>query len=308
MRSGKSPGAPARLPFAEFNSDSAEPVDNLFENWDPFDQSSDSHASDGAQFSNFFAQPPYEIPVQHRQVVSRLRSNSTVQLPTIQPPYPPAPPAAQSAWDFTEPRTPFAPSVRLVRSRPFLSPRPDAAASDDAALLAACRDPHFALNPALLGFIPATSWTDRHVRFGELVREFFQRKNNANCRFSHKLFNALQLSQAGPEWAKLVGVSWLNDTILRVDKRAFARLLGIRSIDGSLFHQQGNFPSHGFIEIGAGDVRDMCPADLDMSGVDFENVRLLFHPEQAFRRGCTEADIDICRWMGSKGGRSKDSE
>jgi hypothetical protein len=174
--------------------------------------------------------------------------------------------------------------------------------------MAACRDPHFALNPVLVGFIPTTSWADKHFRFGELVREFFQRKNNANCRFSHKLFNALQLSQTGAEWAKLVGVSWLNDTILRVDKRAFARLLGIRSIDGSLFHQQGNFPSHGFIEIGAGDVRDMCPADLDLSGVDFENVRLLFHAEKAFRRGCTEGDIDMCRWAGTKGGRSKDSE
>jgi hypothetical protein len=307
MRSGATPEAPAPLPFADFISDGAEPVDNLFDNWDPFEQSSDSHASDGSQFSNFFAQPAYEIPVQHRQV-SRLRSHSTVQLPLFQPPYPPAPPAAQSAWDFAEAPTPFAPTVRLMRNRPFLSPRPETGGGDEASFLAACRDPHLALNPVLLGFIPLTSWADRHVRFGELVSEFFQRKNNANCRFSHKLFNALQLSQARTEWAKLVGVSWLSETILKVDKRAFARLLRIRSIDGSLFHQQGNFPSHGFIEIGAGDVRDMCPADLDLSGVDFENVRLLFHAEQAFRRGCTEGDIDICRWAGTKGVRSKNSE
>jgi hypothetical protein len=104
------------------------------------------------------------------------------------------------------------------------------------------------------------------------------------------------MAEADPCFAKLVGVSWLTDTILRVDKRAFARLLGVRSIEGSLFHQQGNFPSHGFVEIGAGDVREMCPPGLDLSSVDFEDTRLMFHQDGVFRRGCTERDIEGCRW------------
>jgi hypothetical protein len=151
-----------------------------------------------------------------------------------------------------------------------------------------------------LGFIPATVWTDQQIRFSDLVREFFQRKNNVNSRFSHKLFNALKLSEANPAYAQLVGVSWLTDTILRVDKIAFARLIGVRSIEGSLFHQQGNFPSHGFLEIGAGDVRELCPPGVDLSSVDFENVRLIYHAEGIFRRGCTERDIEACRWAGGR--------
>jgi hypothetical protein len=154
----------------------------------------------------------------------------------------------------------------------------------------------FWVSPSHLGFIPGSVWTDQQIRFSDLVREFFQRKNNVNSRFSHKLFNALRLSEANPVYAKLVGVSWLTDTILKVDKRAFARLLGVRSIDGSLFHQQGNFPSHGFVEIGAGDVKDMCPSGIDLSSIDFENVRLLYHADGIFHRGCTERDIERCRW------------
>ena len=134
------------------------------------------------------------------------------------------------------------------------------------------------------------------MTFGEIVSTFFQKKNNANSRFSHKLFNALKLSECSPEFPQLVGVSWLTQFILRVDKRAFARLLGIKSIDGSLFHQQGNFPSHGFFEIGAGDAAKFCPPGINLTGVDFENVRLLVHNEQKFRKGCTEFDIINCRW------------
>jgi hypothetical protein len=161
-------------------------------------------------------------------------------------------------------------------------------------------DPSLRIDPKELGLVPATLWGSSEVTFGQLVSDFFQRKNNANTRFSHKLFNALVLGEWQPRFKELTGVSWLTDSILRVDKRTFARLLGIRSIEGSLFHQQGNFPSHGFIEIGAGDRHRYCDPDLDLSGVDFENVRLLIHPANAFHRGCTAQEIEGCRWNGAK--------
>ena len=172
--------------------------------------------------------------------------------------------------------------------------------TDEARFYAVCADPSLIFNPARLGFIPPNLWEDRNMTFGECVSEFFQRKNNANSRFSHKLFNALRLSEFNPIFTPFVGVKWINENILRVDKRAFARLLGIKSIDGSLFHQQGNFPSHGFFEIGAGDVSRYCPPGLDLTGVDFENVRLLIHTANLFKRGCTEADIEHCRWASTR--------
>lgn len=42
---------------------------------------------------------------------------------------------------------------------------------------------------------------------------------------------------------------WVKDTVFKVDKCVFGRLLGIKSYDGGLFHSQGNFPSHGFREL-----------------------------------------------------------
>jgi hypothetical protein len=161
------------------------------------------------------------------------------------------------------------------------------------------------INPKEIGFIPSRIWTDRSVPFGMVVTNFFRRKNHLNCRFSHKLFNALRLVEWSPAHESLVGVSWLTTSVIRVNKMVFARLLGIRSIDGSLFHRQGNFPSHGFVEIGPRDARNMCPAGINLAGVDFENTRILFHQEGLFRQGCTEAEIESCKWTSAKppGGR-----
>ena len=170
---------------------------------------------------------------------------------------------------------------------------------EDVVFLASLHDVSLSVSPHALGFIPFTLWQERYYTFGELVTDFFQRKNHASCRFSYKLYNALRLSFISPQFAFLVGVSWLNDQIIRVDKRAFARLLGIKSIDGSLFHQQGNFPSHGFVEVPAEDVPKVCP-NVDLTGVDFDNVRLLIHTGGVFVRTAVESDIVNCRWANAK--------
>ena len=63
------------------------------------------------------------------------------------------------------------------------------------------------------------------------------------------LFNALKISEAFPEYQNYVGVEWLTAKIFKVNKFQFARLLAIGTIDGSLFHKQGNFTTHGFIQV-----------------------------------------------------------
>jgi hypothetical protein len=83
---------------------------------------------------------------------------------------------------------------------------------------------------------------------------------------------------------------------LKVDKCIFAQLLGIKNVDGSLFYQQGNFPSHGFIEIGYSEaLRTVAEADLE--GVDYERVRLLVHHSRIFVRDATEEDLTRCNWV-----------
>ena len=162
-----------------------------------------------------------------------------------------------------------------------------------------CNDPKIVFNPHKLGFIPSGFWPDQEFTFGQLVRDFFQRKNNANSRFFHKLFNALKISESDPFYAVYLGVEWVNETVLKVDKKVFARLLSIKTIDGSLFHQQGNFPSHGFVEIKS-EIDKALVSPQDLEGVDYDNVRLLYHQPGIFKKGCGEEVVDRCKWTSAR--------
>jgi hypothetical protein len=91
---------------------------------------------------------------------------------------------------------------------------------------------------------------------------------------------------------------------MKVDKVRFARLLGIKTIDGSLFHKQGNFPSHGFLEMAPDEARCLLPSAL-LEGVDFDRVRLMTHEPGDFFKGCGLEILRKCRWFN---GRRKERE
>jgi hypothetical protein len=169
---------------------------------------------------------------------------------------------------------------------------------NDADFYALCNSASVTFNPKELGLIPSDYWRDRNVTFGELVRDFFQKKNNTNTRFSHKLFNVLRLVEHQPNLAEFLGIEWVTDEVMKVNKLVFARLLGIRIIDGSLFHQQGNFPSHGFVELGVHNAKEVVGQE-KMNDVDFESVRLLMHKEGTFVRGASGNVIESCKWIKS---------
>lgn len=187
---------------------------------------------------------------------------------------------------------------RKMSSQP-LPVVPNITTSADEEFNTICQDHDIKFNPHKLGFIPTKFWPDKDYTFGELVSDFFQRKNNANSRFYHKLYNALKISEDDPFYSEYLGIEWIGNNVLKVDKKKFARLLNIKTIDGSLFHQQGNFPSHGFIEIGSNDARNYVSED-DLNNVDYENVRLLIHQNGVFIRGCTEESIEKCKWVSSR--------
>lgn len=156
-----------------------------------------------------------------------------------------------------------------------------------------CLNSAATLNPVTLGFIPSHFWPNKDYSFADIVFDFFQRKNNTNCRFLHKLYNALKISQISPTYSELTGVQWITPNVIKVSKGQFARLLGIKSIDGSLFHQQGNFPAHQFIELNRDQAKNFCPM-ADLSTVDFDEVRLLIHQPGLFVSNCSEAQVRAC--------------
>jgi hypothetical protein len=102
----------------------------------------------------------------------------------------------------------------------------------NAAYDAAVKNPSLIVSPQALGFLPSNYWLNQESTFGDLVTKFFQRKNNANCRFPHKLFNALSVVEKDKSMWNLMGVKWITDAVFKVDKLIFGRLLGITSIDG----------------------------------------------------------------------------
>ena len=201
----------------------------------------------------------------------------------------------------------FAP--RSYRKTPKNQPKggPPESCSEDERFLNVINDPTFTINPTEFGFIPQKFWPNQNFCFGDIVSDFFRRKNNQNCRFIHKLYNALQLTKHLPYLNFFFGVEWVSPKIIKVNKYQFAQLLGIYSIDGSLFHRQGNFVTHGFVELSIEEALEI-DKNTDVSGVDLINVKLLTHKPEIFVKGVKEEDINECKWVNSRKQSAVDDE
>ena len=158
-----------------------------------------------------------------------------------------------------------------------------------------CLDASITVNPRRLQFVPARAWPNEAVPFGILVATFFRKRNSMHCKVPFKLFNALKLTQQCPEFLPHVGVEWTTDTVFRVHRAAFARLLGVKTVEGGLFHQQGNFPSHGFLELPF-DESDRISRAAGLGPADLSQVRFMTHATGRFHRQSTEEDLEMCKW------------
>jgi hypothetical protein len=157
-------------------------------------------------------------------------------------------------------------------------------------------NPSLSFSPHELGFLPSNYWLPEDTTFADFVTKFMQRKNNANCRFPHKLYNALSLVEHTPSFFHLLGVQWVTDRVFKVDKAIFGRVLGIMAVDGGLFHRQGNFPSHGFAELTGSEV-ERLKALYPLADVDQDRVRLCYHKGDSFAKDSTEDAVTRCKWI-----------
>lgn len=163
-----------------------------------------------------------------------------------------------------------------------------------------CSDPTVRVRPKQMGFIPHTAWTDEPISFGLLVTSFFRRRNSVHSKFPYKLLNALRLCEKCPDFIPHVGVQWITDSIFRVERNVFAKLLGVKTVEGGLFHQQGNFPSHGFMEFPYKESNELS-IKYGYGPVDLSVHRFLEHSSKDFNRYSTEQDILQCKWLGHHG-------
>ena len=161
-----------------------------------------------------------------------------------------------------------------------------------------CSDPTVTIPPKRLGFIPSSSWASDSIGFGLLVASFFRRRNSTNSKFPYKLYNALRITELFPEFMPHIGIKWISNDIIWVDREPFARLIGVKTVEGGLFHQQGNFPSHGFMELSFED-SEAVSRQYGLGKIDLSLMRLVRHINGFFTKKCKEEDIEMCRWKGN---------
>lgn len=153
------------------------------------------------------------------------------------------------------------------------------------------------IDPIALEFIPKNTWASWKPTSLQSLREsYFVKKNSVSRRFEHKLWNCLRITSAYPNLTKIIGVQWVSTTVIKVYKYPFAKFLNINSVDGALFHKQGNFTRHGFVELTEADAqRDLSP-DICVD-VDYRDVHLVYHHNASFTADSTEEIICNCKWV-----------
>jgi len=150
------------------------------------------------------------------------------------------------------------------------------------------------VRPVDLGFLPFGQWNNVPTSISSLKSSYFSRKNNVSRRFEHKLWNSLKIVEQYPHLFSYIGVAWVSDTVIKVNKTIFASFLGIGCVEGGLFHKQGNFTRHGFEIMKEQDVR--ASVGLSISDIDFHTVVLVTNTKGEFGRSSDEQAIQACRW------------
>lgn len=198
-------------------------------------------------------------------------------------------------------------SLMTVGSLAYSTPMFQLRSIDQMSFEEVCMNPTVIINAKSLGFIPQCAWISPNtscITFGALVENFFRKRNSIHCKFPDKLYNALKLSDACPEFREHLGIQWVNDFIIRVHRTNFARLIGIKTVDGALFHQQGNFPSHGFVELSFEESDAISRAN-GFGPCDLRVVSFVKHSCGLFTRYSREVTVGQCKWTNQSNGSKK---
>ena len=115
-------------------------------------------------------------------------------------------------------------------------------------------------------------------------------KRNGYARlFPFKLYHALLITKAFPDAYRYTGVKWVSDQIMKVNGTVFAKLLGIHTVTGGLFHKQGNFSRHQFEQVFTKDHPELS-GNPDINDVDDLTTMLFVDLKHRFSR---DSEFDL---------------
>jgi len=134
-----------------------------------------------------------------------------------------------------------------------------------------------------LGFIPHSNWTKQVMPLSRLKKIYFQKRKGMARRFDYKLYNALLITKAQPQLYGSIGAIWVSSDVMKIDSEIFANLIGISTVQGGLFHKQGNFPRHGFQHIYKNSCQELI-MNPNCADVDDHIVRLFCDKLRRFTR------------------------
>lgn len=152
-------------------------------------------------------------------------------------------------------------------------------------------------NPLELNFLPKELFATQSMTLKYVIENFFHARSTKNLRFEHKLWNALALSTHFPDLIHILGIQWVSNDVLKVNRDRFGSLINVTKPSAALFNNQGSFQTHRFLEVSKHEAIhtfNIPPASIE--DVDESVVRLYRHSDGLLRANSQKTDIHSCRW------------
>lgn len=148
------------------------------------------------------------------------------------------------------------------------------------------------IEPKMLGLIPDHFWNnfEKKIELSSIIKDFFNKRTSQSTRFIYKIYNALKITTRYPEYKEIIGTFWVSKEIFIVNRHEFAVINNIKIEKGALFHQHGNFTTHGFVVLDENEIIKKLGKDIFLKYQD-PNIVFVKHSEGNFTISTTKEQI-----------------
>ena len=157
------------------------------------------------------------------------------------------------------------------------------------------------INPTAIHLLPEKYWSQQPptLTFAQIVNSYFKQNRTQNSTFMLKLYNLLLISINYPILENALGVRWANDNVIEISRSGLVNIFNLRenTVDGSMFHRQGNFPTHKFIEINESNFQQFGFYEYPkMPRIQGDTKFFMHEPHIFTRRPMTEAELKSIKY------------